>query len=355
MDAIRDCAIKIEDRIKIDEYNKIVLRESVYKATNDVIHLFSEAMPNPVLIYQDGKIHYANEPFTALFDTDQLSKLLKNEVGLDSYLMESEGYISDLPTILSDKKNKKVSIKQKQGRKIYTIFTKEIEINGIHSIIVYFNDITLQEYQSIKISNYNKSLEALVYSNIYKTRLSAKNTGSAQTHEKSHESSSSERNAILTKKRDIITSAREYIEDIGFDTNDTIAELNDLIDELKYVIDELIDTQDTSHIQKIGDLFGSISNRISVLLEFEDLSFSISEISSLLKNNRFDKSKITKMSKYLDGFVFELENWKNSILLYKDAIDIHYLDASLFSSFLQLEMYLSGKTLEEREDDLVLF
>ena len=70
-----------------------------------------------------------------------------------------------------------------------------------------------------------------------------------------------------------------------------------------------------------------------------------------------DEAEITQNVKAIetlfDNIVADLEQWRINIFEHKIAVDIHYLDSSIFSSILQLQLNLSNDT--DLSDDLELF
>ena len=65
--------------------------------------------------------------------------------------------------------------------------------------------------------------------------------------------------------------------------------------------------------------------------------------------NHANKKKILVI---LNAIAEDLIGWTEAVLKEKTAVDIHYLDASLFSSIIQFEMML---TPESEEDDSLEF
>lgn len=344
--------LKIEEKLKLELYQKKALKEQTYSATTDAVKLMLDASPNPIAVFQNRNIVFLNDSFAKIFPAKTLKMLISGESALESLLQKDKGCITTYEELVGNLEYKKVSIKLDQWKKFYSIYTKQIPINGIPSVVVNFHDITLQEYQSIKIANYNKYLETLLYEKIYKNRFVKKIEPTVQ--ESSEETALSEKAAILRKKRTLPTTAQQYLNELGSDMNDSVAELNEIIEELKADAYELIETLNRNYLEKITTKLSRASKVISVLVEFEDLSYSLYEIAELLNKNSVDSAKLPKTARYLDGFISEIENWKNTVLVEKSAIDIHYLDASIFSSFLQLEMLLTGQS-EHFDDDFTLF
>ena len=59
----------------------------------------------------------------------------------------------------------------------------------------------------------------------------------------------------------------------------------------------------------------------------------------------------------LGGIQSDLGDWRKLLFITQSALDIHYLDSSLFSTCLQIELMLSEEAKEDQtaEEDLILF
>lgn len=126
-------------------------------------------------------------------------------------------------------------------------------------------------------------------------------------------------------------------------------------DELQNAI-ESSDILDDSYIAEITlqlDIFARILEKN---IEFKDIGFSLSKLSEILKNYKTIIShhpKVKNIYVTLNGIAEDMVAWTKSIFMEQSTIDIHYLDASLLSSIIQVEMLLN--TPEEKDDDLEFF
>ena len=57
----------------------------------------------------------------------------------------------------------------------------------------------------------------------------------------------------------------------------------------------------------------------------------------------------------LTNMVSDLASWRKTIFIDRQANDVHYLDSSLLSSCLQIEMIFNENEIEEEDDGLELF
>ena len=119
-----------------------------------------------------------------------------------------------------------------------------------------------------------------------------------------------------------------------------------------------------THTQHDGAYFENVNTRVqsyaAILeknLEFRDLGYTLSKLSTLLVQHMQalpSHEKKPALLVILNAIVEDLISWTLSVLREKTAIDIHYLDASLLSSILQFEMMLLPPK-EEEDDDLEFF
>ena len=91
---------------------------------------------------------------------------------------------------------------------------------------------------------------------------------------------------------------------------------------------------------------------IGTLIDFQDVAFSLSKLYELLFSLRELAFNKRKMHLLLEGVLEDLSQWRKMIFMTQEAKDIHYLDASLLSSCLQIETEFFGKALVEEELDL---
>ena len=57
----------------------------------------------------------------------------------------------------------------------------------------------------------------------------------------------------------------------------------------------------------------------------------------------------------LTNMISDLSSWRKTIFIKQEANDIHYLDSSLLSSCLQIEMIFNENDIDEEDDGLELF
>lgn len=163
------------------------------------------------------------------------------------------------------------------------------------------------------------------------------------------------RESFVTK----ITAA-EYIETIDSDAFGEIADLREAEQEWIGWLDTLVhDGSEANLIRFADDVLGVYANAIGALFEFSGLSYAIVSLSTMIKNNvaslAQDEQKRSSMLMFLEFFKNDLSAWIEHVFEKKDAQDIHYLDASFFSSCMQIESIVSGVQVDHGEESDIEF
>lgn len=92
---------------------------------------------------------------------------------------------------------------------------------------------------------------------------------------------------------------------------------------------------------------------IELLTEFEHLVYGIKSLIIFLRTLTDEKLKTDKIQNFVSLLLHlfsDLSEWRKAIFVRQDAIDIHYLDASLLSSCLQIEAFFEEKEIDEGDD-----
>lgn len=94
---------------------------------------------------------------------------------------------------------------------------------------------------------------------------------------------------------------------------------------------------------------------IAQLMDFEDVSYSILNLSEFLLGLTTTEFNQKKMLILLQSVSEDLMQWRQMIFVSQESNDIHYLDASLLSSCLQIKMDFGEGVDEAEENELELF
>ena len=359
IDVIYKTSKMLDNSKKAQELEIYKTKQVIDYASEHIIDQILGSIKSPCIIYTDNKIRYSNKA---------LDKLMDNK-DINSIFDKSEGFMARLEDYTEDDPAKNVvSISKNNGRKVFRIIRSNINIDEVlkKSNFYLFVDITLEEYQKIKIKSYTEVLESIIIKTKYKKSTEEKNKPSPITDTKvdikdaKKLTINDEENEILRRSHKNKTTAKEYIKELDDETLKELQELDDLDKDFSYSISLLREDANIEGMKEMAKQLEHYAHEISLLFEFSDLSYAIHSLSALF--NSVDESKLTdknirKLILILDGIKDDLANWRKVIFIEQDSLDIHYLDSSLFSACLQIELVLSDdvKEMESEEDDLILF
>ncbi len=381
-----DLAWMIDDRKKAKEYEIQQLQEKINHLSERIIAQITESYLSPCIIYTDNTVRYFNDPFCAIFDAVELQRFLKGEAeGLP--FDKRSGFLHSLAEYdEKEPQNNRISVSKRQGRKIYRIARRDIHIDNEdeESCIYFFNDITLEEYQKIKIKSYTEILEELVIQNHYRGKkhsdivpkakksvpLVQENLTQdvpAEKHKPSIEKSTQSKlaidddeNRLLRRSHTHKTTASEYISELDNEILQELQELDELDNDIKESIYLLSVEADIDALRQMSVQLEIYAHEISMLFEFEDLAYAIRSLAKVLseiKDSSIDEKKMKKIILLLSGIQSDLSEWRRLLFIAQSTLDIHYLDSSLFSTCLQIELILSDEIneIDSTEEDLILF
>jgi len=308
----------------------------------EVIQKITNTYITPTAIFQKGKLVQSSESFLDLFDTKKKEELEK--ITIDDYTLfeKKKGYMSSFEDYDSENKEKnKVSISKKIGKRIYRIYKKDIDFNDAHADIYIFVNITQEEYLKMKIESYTTSLEKMVIKN--------------------QKSKIQDDKGLLgnSKKDDDRLTAKEFLQRIKKENLEEFQELDELDNDILYAIESFENGEFTKLIE-ISWLLKKYANMIYPIVEFENLYvaiYSLSELFTSLDFTTLNEAQQNKFFPYLETVRDGLKDWRKSIFIEQNAEDIHYLDTSLISATLQIEVLISDheQDIEADESDLDFF
>ena len=150
-------------------------------------------------------------------------------------------------------------------------------------------------------------------------------------------------------------SASEYFQTHTLEENDMeelyrVKEaLEDLIDDYTFYSDEFIEAFATDIIK-----LNTTLQLIFATDEFKDIGYALEEFALLLESlHHVDEDLQTFSYDMIVTIVEDLLKWLDSVFINQDAVDIHYLDASLLSNITQFKMMIEPPSKEEVEDDFL--
>ncbi|MCX6077503.1 MAG: response regulator [Campylobacterales bacterium] len=368
-DVLYDISKLLFDRARAKELEILQIKEKINRISDQLIMKIADGFPNPCIILNGEDVRYINDAFCNLFQENEFEQFLQKKININNLFSKREGFMDSLKDYNEKNKIKnRVTIEGKKGRKIYSVIQREIDVSIDSSLsqMYTFNDITWEEYQKIKIKNYSELLEEIIFSNRYRISPKKKVVSEEKSLKLTAPSATSkmkisdQENALLRRSHLYKTSAGEYVKELDDEILNELQELDQLGKEFKYSAKVFQDDKNIAVIDEIVIYLSKYAHVINLLFEFEDLSYavrSLSELLSSIKEKELRDKDIKKISLFLGAIESDLADWYQLIFIEKSAQDIHYLDSSLFSACLQIELILSSdiNEMESEENDLELF
>lgn len=369
--------LNLEERVQEEvEKNSKKDKELINSLTS-----FLDASPNPVIVFDGELVQFANSNFLKLLGKEE-GELCGKTFNLESVFEQREGFLSALGSMHEDYKNNKVSIKVEQGRRIFYLIESEVfSANGRKLKMYTFNDITVNEYQKLKIQHYSGRLEDFIKKVQKKSRIvyeekkieerilepkapqeEAVEKEDVPVEKEKRELSKDEFNVLKASRDGKEISAVEYAStEVDSYVLEEIQELDEIENEINDEIENYSESKDVKELQSISERFLKYSSIMNNLFEFRDLSFAISSLAELLGTilpDQLDETKQRKTTMFLTNLLLDLSGWRKTIFVDQTARDIHYLDSSLFSAILQLELVINENqevSSDDDDDDFELF
>jgi YesN/AraC family two-component response regulator len=338
-ESIKEACNRMEQKRFAFAYLAKESKEKLEMAVSDATRLIVDASPHPTVIFRNQKLSYVNDVFLELLSHKDLALIDNGE--FPKVFERKSGYISDLSECKSgDKETSKACIKSSKGKdRIFEIRKKDILLENENILIYFFTDITLLEYQRRKLQLFGNAVQKELISHRFEEQKKA--DVSAPTKKIAHRK----------------VNAAEYVSEIDVVIFEQMDELEELETELADDLTLFLERKDGAYLRAFADKLEKYAYTMKMLFEFEELSFAIKNIAELLYQNSLgvEVKNADKVVMYCGAIAEDLANWRNGIFVTRNAIDIHYLDDSLYSSCLQLEFEVKGIKLDDDAGELELF
>lgn len=369
---ITQCLFKPMDRHRLDLVifdivkklqNKKDAKELHYKKEEEKLHNLITSntqsiireIPFPMVIYHEDEVLFTNLQMRKLLE----DKGLVSEEAVSLKIIESMfDNIEETTGFYEISTGKHYDIKyhyqHKNLKKVFLPTKYEVAIGDKDKCVaIVLNDIAplmmqirVLQYQTNKIETYKQVIENLLIKNIFKTN--DKSLKSIAKKSKKTISDIEPQTHIVPAESDKI-SASEYIKEVEIEVLEEVSELESIEGELQIAIDGFTITHNESNIAEISKMFSVYGRVIAGLIEFIDLGHAILSLADFvealdvkeLKENR----KGEFYAKQLELILDDLANWRKNVFVSQKTLDIHYLDTSIFSSILQLQLN------DEKDDD----
>jgi YesN/AraC family two-component response regulator len=362
--------LALEDKKIADEYRKNIELETLRENTKHVVSQLSDVFIEPIMIIQNDNVKYTNEAFENFMGSANMNLLREDYSYFNSLLEIKDGFSQSLSNSCEELPyNNIISTNIDNERKIFQIAIKCLYFEGEDdkSIIYVFQDITVLEYQKLKIQIYSLRLENYLIESKYET----KNTPNiALKHEEKKQEKVEKINAQHEEKRNLNKleegllkkshaykiSAKDFQQNLDTSIHEDFDKLKDIEVEINDSFDGFLENPSIELLQSIVLRLDSYAYAIKNLKEFDELAralFSTKEVLNAVTEVDTKKAEIIKI--FMKNIIDDLKSWRNTIFIMKDTQDIHYLDSSLFSSCLQMELSLTGVKADNDEDNFELF
>jgi two-component system chemotaxis response regulator CheY len=236
------------------------------------------------------------------------------------------------------KQNKKFYIlSEENDEQLYMIF---VGITGVKKSIV--TNILLKHYEGAR---YVLKDDMLTFQLLKIDLLSLEK-------EKETVTISDTKKEILQKTHIDTISANDYVNETAISLMnkiDGLEEINNDIDEEILKFETNISIVD---LHRVCENFGEYVGVLHQLDAFEHLAFALETLMNFLSSitqEQLNEDKVKNLSSMLLNLLHDLESWRQNVFILQNARDIHYLDASLLSSCIQMEAVFDDK--EVGEDD----
>jgi len=169
---------------------------------------------------------------------------------------------------------------------------------------------------------------------------------------------SEEAKKILTKTHDNAMNAVDYIENSAISFMSKIEGLENINDEIDKAILGFETTPTKRNISIVCDNFQEYADILDQLIDFGHLGFAMKTLIDFLSGlteEQFEQDKVKKLSSMLLNLLHDLNAWRENVFITQVARDIHYLDASLLSSCIQMESIFEEKAVSTEDDDIEFF
>lgn len=298
---------------EVEELKKI---EAINQASEESIQSFSNLLPFPALFYKENHLIFVNLEAQKTFE----------RFCLEDFSLETS-FVSRF-NIAKDRKQK-IKIPTQNGlNRIYWVYPNALFIGADFTLVqaYIFVDITIMEYQKIRLNTYTFSEQKRCGINDSEQRSSSLNE---------------------------VLSAKKFYETLDANVLVGLKELKELQDFLVHFSYDYHANPNDALRSKLTDLYLCYAHTMESLKVFENLSKTIQSTTQKLLHAQISQQKAQRLSLFLISLSEELSQWYTTLFISCNAYDIHYLDDSIITSCLHIEAELEdthyttfGKDLE---------
>ena len=162
-----------------------------------------------------------------------------------------------------------------------------------------------------------------------------------------------EAKSILSKTHHDGITAVEYVENTAISIMPKIESLEFLETRIDAAIIDFENNGDDETLEILCAHLEGYKEVLDLLTAFEHLSFAVNSLIIFLrtlKERHIEKDKLQTLCTSLLNLLHDLGAWREQIFIKQEALNIHYLDASLLSSCMQIEAIFEEKVIDEGDD-----
>ncbi len=163
---------------------------------------------------------------------------------------------------------------------------------------------------------------------------------------------------VLSKTHNNALNAVDYVESTAIAFIPKIDSLEMINDEIDKSILSFEKEPSRRSLMVVCDNFQEYVDVLEELVDFAHLGFAVQTLINFLTTlteEQFEADNVKKLSSMLLNLLHDLNAWRENVFITQVARDIHYLDASLLSSCIQIEAIFEAKKADVNGDDEIEF
>lgn len=355
---------KLENEEQARAYQSEKLARAINETADATLKEAMNIFPSPAFVFDDAKkLYFINVHGLELFSPENLEQI-QQEQSIDPFIVKRQGTLESLFDVSGEgARQNKLILQTPTGRqRVYLVHYTVVNTHEKSLHVYALSDITRAEYEHQKSKNLSTYLHEVI--RFYRkqrqecTPLSrpVQETQKPAQEEPKAKEQSYEEIRLSAMHYEAKTDAKTYMQEIDDGVKDEMDELEDIEKELTELLEEGAEQFNQENLDAISEKISSYARTIGLLMDFEDISFSLQKLVDLLQSLNAQEVDKRKLLLLLESIADDLRMWRQSIFVKQDTVDIHYLDASLLSSCLQIETdFGEQKDADPESDELELF
>lgn len=360
---IFDMVNKLQNKLDAKELFYKKEQEKFNKIASQTADDIIKSIPLPMFVFKENEVLFANQEVYKLFEAKKIEMEKTPSLVEIENLFENFSDTLDFHLISFGKSlDKQYHYKDYSLKKVFIPNKFSIEMKGFGSCqVIVLTDIApflmqmkMMRYQTNKLENYKELVEELLAKQIFTNTTDS--ISKYVTQKSSIDTKLSDKEIKILRKSTLSkTHAQAYIQELDKTAYEDVCELGSIEEDLQVAIDTFTIDSAKAHLNEIARLFHVHGEVINALIEFLDLGNSVCSLSDFLYglSKEDTQEHAATIAMQCENVLGDLIQWRLNIFDTQVAQDIHYLDSSIFSSILQLQLNLGDS--EDDGGDLELF